>query len=441
MRYFIQIFMAVKHSLRPLKQASTSPLPPFAGASTLLLRLRPCRLRPYMRFIDEDGGILGLIDAAARGYPPSAGFFSPLGDSDLRPAVYAPESSYADAAQSATAVLFTEDVDPFMAERLAGRAFSLTPPCYEPGEGILVADYCSGPSASDADSEAGFLAGILASVARRAGPMLLIADGSGREGAALAEAIVGASELKLVLLYPEGRSASGVKGQRLAREGGQVSLVSVRGDRPAVDRLIREAAGTRIAGMAVAAAGPANPARFAARIVALAATFAILRKGSVGDFYMGVRAGDGLGLAARLWAWRLGLPITGIVLSVSEKGILGPDPWGRSLVGRFDAERPGVIRSLALLQNADREAALGCRAALASEGGPPLDLSSAMTYVAAQRSLEAGLGGHARIIVPLDADPAWEEGGVPAGPRGGLRDARLDAEIGLSLDELSRALS
>jgi threonine synthase len=394
-----------------------------------------------MRFTDDHGCLLGLLDAASRGYPAAMGFFSPMGDADLRPAVYAPESAYADAALSAIAALFSEDVDPLMSERLALRAFSLSPACLEPREGILVADYTSGPSASVADQEASFLAGILASVARRSGPRVLIADGTGSEGAALSEAIVGIHDLRLALLYPEGQSAGGVKGQRLARDGGQVSLIAVRGDRGAVDRLIREAAGEGIAGMGATAAGPANPARFAARIVSLAATFAILRKGTAGDFFMGVRGGDGLGLAACLWAWRLGLPITGIVMSASEKGVLGLEPSGRCLVERFDAERPGVIRSLTLLQGVDREAALASRAALAAEGGPALDLASALSLVAAERALDAGLGGHARIVVPMGGNPSWDEGGESAGPRGGLRDARVDADIAPSLGELERALT
>jgi hypothetical protein len=193
--------------------------------------------------------------------------------------------------------------------------------------------------------------------------------------------------------------------------------------------------------MAATAAGLANPARFAARIVSLAATFAILRKGTAGDFFMGVRGGDGLGLAACLWAWRLGLPLTGIVMSVSEKGVLGLEPSGRCLVERFDAERPGVIRSLTLLQGVDREAALASRAALAAEGGPALDLASAMALVAAERALDAGLGGHARIVVPTGGNPSWDEGGESAGLRGGLRDARVDADIAPSLRELERALT
>jgi threonine synthase len=397
-----------------------------------------------MRFIAEKGEALGLMDASSLGYPPLRGVFSPKGDADLRQAVYAPEASYIEAAASTIAALFPEEVDPVMADRLALRAFAEAPARSGRGEDILVADYAAGPSGSAADSEASFLAGILATVARHGGPRLLLADGTGSEGAALSEAIAGIPDLRLALLYPEGCAASGLRSQRLAREGGQVELLAVRGDNIVVEGLIREAAGRTLAGALVTAAGPANPARFAARIVALASTFSILRKGAAGDFLIGIGAGDGLGLAACLWAWRLGLPLKGIVLSIGEKGVLGLDPSGRSLIDRFDAERPGVIRSLALLQPVDRESALRERAAFAKEGGPALDLASAMTLVAAERALDAGLRGHVRVVVPRGTDPRWDlpdvDGGVES-PGPGLRDARVDEEIEPRLADLERALT
>jgi hypothetical protein len=385
-----------------------------------------------MRFIDEQGGFLGLAEAASRGCGGGGSVLSPAGEADLRSAIYSPEASYAQAAASAVAALFPEELDPLMADRLASRAFAVAPERFERGEDILVADYASGPSGSAAGAEAAFLAGILAGVARRGGPRLLLADGTGSEGAALSEAIAGIHDLRLALLYPEGHTASGVMSQRLVREGGQVSLVAVRGDRAAVDRLIREAAGRSVAGWGLTAAGPANPARFAARIVVLASTFSILRKGASGDLLMGIEAGDGLGFAACLWAWRLGLPIKGIVLSIGEKGVLGLDPAGRALVDRFDADRPGVIRSLTLLQPVDAASALLSRSVLEAEGGPVLDLASAMTLVAAERALDAGLRGHARVVVPRGSDP---------GPGPGLLDARVDREVAPDFPSLERALT
>jgi hypothetical protein len=400
-----------------------------------------------MRFIDEKNEPHGLLDAAARGYPErgagdstaSAGVFSPTSDADLRPAIYAPESSFTEAAASAIAALFPEDVDPLMADRLAARAFPLAPACFERGDDILVADYAAGPSGSEADFEAAFLAGVLAQVARRKGPLLLLADGSGPEGAALSEAIAGLHDLSLALLYPEGRAARGLRGPRLAREGGQTSLVAIRGDRSAVDRMIREASGAQLSGMSVVAAGPANPARIAARIVCLASSFSSLRRGASGDLFLGVRGGEGFALAAYLWAWKIGIPITGIVLPSDEKGMLGLDPAGHRLVERFDAEYPGVMRSLVLLHPADRDAAIRYRQTLLASGGPRLDLASAATLASAELALDAGLRGQARIVVPRGALPSWDELSSELGAA--LRDARVDAEIGPSLEELGRALT
>lgn len=393
-----------------------------------------------MRFVDEGNKAFGLFEATARGYPP-AGVFSPTSDADLRPAIYAPESTFSESSSSAIAALFPEDVDPLLADRLAGRAFPQAPAGFLRGDDILVADYTAGPSGSAADFEAAFLSGILAQVARRKGPLLLLADGSGPDGAALSEAIAGLRDLSLALLYPAGQAACGLQGPRLVREGGQTSLIAVHGDRAEVDRLIRAASGGAIAEMSVVAAGPANPARVAARIVSLASSFASLRKGVAGDFFMGIRGGEGFGLAACLWAWKLGLPLTGIILSVGEKGVLGIDPAGRRMVERFDTEYPGVIRSLALLHPVDRESAIHYRDELCALGGPKIDLASAMTLAASESALDAGLRGHARIIVPWGASLVWDEGLSGSELGATLRDARVDAEINPDLDELTRALT
>ncbi len=217
-------------------------------------------------------------------------------------------------------------------------------------------DYASGPSGSSADAETAFLAGILAVAARRGGPRLLLADGTGSEGSSLSEAIAGIPDLRLALLYPEGHArraefeASASHG-KAARSSSSPSAAAAP---PSTASSARRRAGSSPA-RASPPPVPRIPARFAARIVVLASTFSILRKGAAADLFMGIRAGDGFAFAACLWAWRLGLPIKGIVLSIGAKGVLGLDPAGRILVDRFDAERPGVIRSLALLHPVDHD--------------------------------------------------------------------------------------
>ena len=84
----------------------------------------------------------------------------------IRPAVYAPDSSYSEAATSAMAALFPEDIDPVLAKRLTQRAFSRPPAIFGGDEDIIVADYRAGPSACAADMETDFLIGLLAHAAQ-----------------------------------------------------------------------------------------------------------------------------------------------------------------------------------------------------------------------------------------------------------------------------------
>lgn len=398
-----------------------------------------------MQFINESDEAFGILEAARRGYPERVargcdapfGVFSPASDADLRPAIYAPESSFTELAASVIASIFPEDIDPLLADRLAARAFPLAPAGHRCGADIIVADFTQGASRSSVDPEASLLAGLLAQAARRKGPLLLVANGQGPDGAALAEAIEGLHDLSLALLYPAGQDACGIRGRLLAREGGQTTIVAVRGDRDDVRNLVRDCAGASIGGMSAVPSGPANPGRIAARIVNLAASFSILRKGTAGDLFVGVRGQRGFDLTACLWAWKVGLPMTGIVLPRDEATILGSDPAGKRLIERFEAEYALVTRSLVLIHPVDRSSAIAARDKFVASGGPAIDLSSAMTLAAAELALDAGLRGHARIIVPWGADPRWDEG---AGAEG-LPPIPADAEIDPSLAELERALT
>ena len=95
---------------------------------------------------------------------------------------------------------------------------------------------------------------------------------------------------------------------------------------------------------------PSAPARFAARIVGCAAVFAALSKGATGEIYLGLRSGEGIGLSACLWAWRLGIPLTGAIIPIDGAGgasagidaAFGGDPDGFALASRFEEGRPGL---------------------------------------------------------------------------------------------------
>lgn len=405
-----------------------------------------------MRFTNDAGAALGLVEATALGRPAGGrGPFLPTGEDDLRPLIYSPQATYADFAASAVSALFPGDIDPMLALRLAGKAFPSEPKAYPLDDNLTIVDLATGPSASSADAGAAFLGGILAAEVRASGARIVLADGSGPEGAALSEALSGIEGLGLALLYPRLSPVAGIRPARLEREGGATRLIAVRGGSGEVRALLEAAAGGRFGDKAATVAGPSNPARLAARIVGCAAAFDALRKDAPGELYLGLRAGDGVGLAACLWAWRLGVPLTGAILPLLDESsrssgaaaAFGSDPDGRALAFRLEEGRPGLIPSLVRLPAVDDDRILEAKELLESAGGPPADHATQAALAAATAMLDEGLRGHAKIIVLSERHPCWsgEAGSMPEALRGAMLDARPDEEIGPSLRELVGALT
>lgn len=411
---------------------------------------------------EPEGADLGLIEAALRGLAPSGCAYVPRGEADLRPALYSPFPSFPDLAAAVTLALFAEELDPLVAGRLSWPAFESPPPSFAYGDGIIVIDLASGPSGSSADYGAAFLASVVASseATTKCG-RLVLAEGGGREGAALAEAFAvggrneprreGAAKGRdggfLALLRPRHATIRGIEPQRLARNGGFVVVLDVDCEADALRTLLARAAGRTLAGLPVTIGGPANPARFAARAILHAAAFSVASRGFSGDVLGAIAPGDGTELAAALWAWRFGLPQSGLVDTRNSEKVAdrGSGP-GRELLERFDEDNPGAARSLVRDFAPTEAQAESARMALAAAGGPLLDRASASSLAAAGLALDAGLRGHARIVVyrevlPDRAGPdspsALASGNAFAGA---LSDPPADASIRPSIEALEAAL-
>lgn len=390
-----------------------------------------------------------LFQAAVWGYPGAEGVFALSGEGDLRPAIYSPESTFTETAALILSTLFTEDIDPILAERLAERAFPVAPPVARFEEEILVVDLAGGVTGSSADYGASLFAGLLASHARSEERRLVVAL-PGPWGSALIEAGSTLDSVDFLLLCTK-EAVRGIKSQRLAREGGNTILLGLEGDRNAHVEFLRSLCGRRLAGREVVVAGPGHPVEFAANLILQAATFAELRRGAAGEIFAVVPSDSGLGLASGLWAWGLGLPLTGFILPHFE-GLSAPsqEPEFGELVERFGAERSGLIGSLLSGQDVSEDEARTARDELAALGGPLLDRSSSIALAAAKRHLVPELRGHSHIVVSRREHPYWDRSPAegawatpaerPAWLAGALADARLDATIEADLGRLEDML-
>ncbi len=369
---------------------------------------------------------MSFLEAMRKGYPPEGGLFCPADEIDIRTAVYAPSGSFAETVALAAPALFPDDIDPYRALAVAERVFVPPPATFAFGEDILIIDLARGPTRSAADYSAAFTAemfGLLASLAGGVEHYLPFAAAEGKEAAALVTAFThgatSATSPACLLLGAE----DGLAGlDPEAFEQGRALFVGIEGGKDAALRLERSLAGLRAPdGRFFVPVGKATPARLTGRLLVLLGLFTQARRGIASDLLVATPPGDGFGLVTGLWAWSWGLPVSAfIVARVPESG--GNDAFGaqdegaRGLIARFARDYP--LGSLALCVEATDSAACAEAMAVADQGGPPLDRASAFALAAARRALDAGFGGHARIVVPRFADPAWDL----AGPS---KDSRL----------------
>jgi hypothetical protein len=397
----------------------------------------------------------GLSEVAAWGYPGPEGVFALSGEGDVRQAIYSPESSFTETAAILLSTLFMEDIDPLLAIRLSERAFAEAPPILNIDEAIPILDLSKGPTGSSADYGAALLAGLLESREKQGNRRLIVAS-PGPWGAALVEAASDIEDLYVLLLCGVDEDIRGVKAQRLLREGGKTIIIGLRADRNRRVEFMRELCGRALAGYDLTIAGPGNPVEFAARIVLDAATFADLRRGVSGEIFAALPAESSLALASGLWAWRLGLPLTGLILPHADRHETEEEPEFGELVSRFSSERSGLLGSILSGQDVTEAEASSARDELVARGGPLFDRASSLALAAAKSRLVPDLLGHAHIIVARHYHAFWERSSAwnalagnasaahladkPAGLTAALADARLDATVEADAAQLEQAL-
>ena len=400
----------------------------------------------------RDGQALPFREAVLRGYPADGGLFMPAGEADLRYAVYSPAASFQETIALAAGALFPEELDPLKAAAVADLAFAFEPSAFAYGEDLLVLGLARGPSASAADYGAAFAAAVVGDLLASPDGAVAVAAAEGRDAAALAAAFAGPrgqasrrGAASLVLLCPE----EGLRGLPPSSRGGVV-LLGVRGGPEAARFLERKASGGRLGAASLVPLGAGTPARLAGRALLLVGIFALARRGLSGDLLVSAPPSDGFGLATGLWAWSWGLPVSAFVVARPPSAPrlpgdslagFGLDREAEELLSPFARDCP--LGSLALRVDVEAGAARKEAAAFAASGGPGLDSGSALGLAAARRALDAGFGGHARIVVPRFADPSWDAShpGAAGGKADGAELLEPDALVEPDLDSLVQALS
>lgn len=196
-----------------------------------------------MKFISTRGQTAptSLSEAIAAGLAPDGGLYVPESLPRLTLDDFDGKTSLPDIAACLLRPFFAGDALAAELDAICAEAFGFPAPMRALGDGTLLLELFHGPTAAFKDFGARFLAACLMRVRGRADkPLTIIVATSGDTGAAVGGAFLGQPNLRVVILYPDGR-VSPRQAHQLGAFGGNVRALRVAGSFDDCQALVKRA--------------------------------------------------------------------------------------------------------------------------------------------------------------------------------------------------------
>lgn len=196
-----------------------------------------------MRFVSTRGNAPAatLSEAIAAGLAPDGGLYVPGQLPTLAVEDFDGCHSLADIAATLLRPFFEGDALATELDAICGQAFDFPAPLRDLGDGTFLLELFHGPTAAFKDFGARFLAACLARLrAARGEPLTILVATSGDTGAAVGGAFHGMPNLRVVILYPDGR-VSPRQAHQLGAFGGNVRALRVAGSFDDCQALVKRA--------------------------------------------------------------------------------------------------------------------------------------------------------------------------------------------------------
>lgn len=196
-----------------------------------------------MRFVSTRGNAPAatLSEAIAAGLAPDGGLYVPGQLPTLAVEDFDGCHSLADIAATLLRPFFEGDALAAELDAICGQAFDFPAPLRDLGDGTFLLELFHGPTAAFKDFGARFLAACLARLrAARGEPLTILVATSGDTGAAVGGAFHGMPNLRVVILYPDGR-VSPRQAHQLGAFGGNVRALRVAGSFDDCQALVKRA--------------------------------------------------------------------------------------------------------------------------------------------------------------------------------------------------------
>lgn len=295
---------------------------------------------------DPEGRAWSFRDALFQGLAPDGGLFLPTETEPLPQHVLSTlrDKSVGDVAAALSAHLLGEELGEGVARALAHEAVDFPCPITRIGPSSSILELFHGPTLAFKDIGARFMAAAMGVFHGPGSPTrtILVAT-SGDTGGAVAHAFRQRDDVRVVILFPEGRVSLRQRAQ-LTTGGPSVTSAAVRGEFDDCQRMVKEAFADSVLREThgLTSANSINVGRLLPQTFYY--LYGALALSDVGRrLVVSVPSGNLGNLTAGLWARRLGAPIDGFVAGTNEN---------RTLADFFDTGRFEPRASISTLSNA-----------------------------------------------------------------------------------------
>lgn len=255
--------------------------------------------------------------------PCDGGLFVPAQFPDLRRWIlYTNEKTpFASIAGSLTSACINDEFSPIVCETIASKAFPFNPELKKLDENFYLLDLTKGPTGSHSDFEISYLVNSLETMfALNGGEATFLDVTTGEIGVSLTKAIRGKKHLKAILVYPKG-CARGLEEEDFIWNGGNIYPVEFVGDVENCRTLVREifADSAFVKENHLTVANSANIGRLMPKMFFYPFAFSRLKEKVSSNIYYAMDSENFSGLVAGLYAWKLALPMGGLITPMTTE--------------------------------------------------------------------------------------------------------------------------
>jgi threonine synthase len=280
-------------------------------------------------------------DAILDCLPLDGGLYVPSSAPDMRQyALYMEaETTYPELVGALAPALLQGELNPLSAARVAESAFDFEPALTQLDDNFSVLSLCNGPTGVFKDYGVAFLASLMEEFLKNGRRAMILSAARQDTGVSIAHAFANRKGMTSVILYPSG-PVRGLDPESYVTNGGSVVPIQIRGTFDDCQRLIVEAMNDRpfAERYHITCANAINPGRFFPQVFYYFYAFIKLKKILKGELLFSVPCGNFGNLIAGLYAWKMGMPVSGFVAAMNVNNAFG------------DYIRGGVFRPGKLVQ-------------------------------------------------------------------------------------------